>query len=153
GLGHWGDYPARGNAVPSFETALRDRMDAVETRLAAACRRAGRNRADVTVVAVTKTTTIELASLLPVLGIFDLGDNRPQELWRKAAALPQSVRWHLIGHLQRNKIERTLPLVHLIHSVDSLRLLQSLDRQARGTPVLLEVNASREPSKHGFVPE
>ena len=60
----------------------------------------------------------------------DLGESRPQELWRKAAALPASVRWHLIGHLQRNKIERTLPLVHRIHSVDSLRLLAALEEEA-----------------------
>ena len=91
------------------------------------------------------------------LGVRDLGENRPQELWRKAAALPASARWHLIGHLQRNKIERTLPLVHRIHSVDSLRLLTALEEEAeRGRgPVeaLLEVNASREASKHGFAPE
>jgi pyridoxal phosphate enzyme (YggS family) len=143
--------------VRSFETVLRSRIDAVEERLGAACRRAGRSRAEVTLVAVTKTTTVEIASLLPELGILDLGENRPQELWRKAAELPKSIRWHLVGHLQRNKIERTLPLVHLIHSVDSLRLLQALDQESEfipdSVPALLEVNASLEPSKHGFTPE
>lgn len=142
--------------MPSIETILKSRVDAVEERLSEACRRAGRPRADVTLVAVTKTTTIEIASLLPDLGIFDLGENRPQELWRKAAALPPSIRWHLVGHLQRNKIERTLPLVRLIHSVDSLRLLHALEQEATsipdGIPVLLEVNASEEASKHGFTP-
>jgi pyridoxal phosphate enzyme (YggS family) len=87
-------------------------------------------------------------------GIRDLGENRPQQLWSKAAALPGDIRWHLIGHLQRNKIETTLPLVAMIHSVDSIRLLQALEDQAgrRGNPieVLLECNASAEASKQGF---
>src|SRR5262249_41922306 len=89
--------------------------------------------------------------------ILHLGENRPQELWRKAAALPPGVHWHLIGHLQRNKIERTLPLVELIHAVDSERLLLALEAEGarRGQPVdvLLEVNASRESAKQGFAPE
>lgn len=135
---------------------LRDRLQAVEDRLATACRRAGRARGDVTLVAVTKTVPAEVAALLPELGVTQLGENRPQELWRKAAALPSSVRWHLIGHLQRNKIERTVPQVTLIHSADSLRLLDALEadaaKRARGTDVLLEVNASGEASKHGFAP-
>lgn len=139
--------------MSTLEAELRSRIDAVEGRLRAACGRAGRERSEVTLVAVTKTTTAEIASLLPGLGVLDLGENRPQELWRKAAALPTTVRWHLIGHLQRNKVERTVPLVHLIHSADSLRLLQALEGQAANVPVLLEVNASREASKHGFAPE
>ncbi len=133
---------------------LAGRLQAVERRIEAACQRAGRTRAEVTLVAVTKTVPVEVAAALVNLGVHDLGENRPQELWRKAAALPSEVRWHLIGHLQRNKIERTLPLVRYIHSVDSLRLLTALDQTA--TPdvvVLLEVNASREASKHGFTPE
>jgi pyridoxal phosphate enzyme (YggS family) len=107
-------------------------------------------------VAVTKAVPVEVAALLLELGVLDLGENRPQELWRKAAALPASVRWHLIGHLQRNKVERTLPLVHCIHAVDSIRLLEALEQEAarsnRHLPVLLEVNASGEVSKHGFAP-
>jgi hypothetical protein len=132
---------------------LAERLAAVEGRLRAACRRAGRDRAEVTLVAVTKTVSAEVAALLPGLGVADLGESRPQELWRKAAALPASVRWHLIGHLQRNKVERTLPLVCCVHSVDSVRLLQELEAQAVGVEALLEVNASREASKHGFGPE
>ena len=136
---------------------LLDRLRAVEDRLGAACRRAGRPRADVCLVAVTKSVSADVAALLPPLGVTDLGESRPQELWRKAAALPGSVRWHLVGHLQRNKVERTLPLAHLIHAVDSTRLLAALEeeaaRQGRSVAVLLEVNASREPNKHGFAPE
>lgn len=151
---------------------MRTRLEKVEHRLRAACARAGRPREAVTLVAVTKTVSCEIAALLPELGVLDLGENRPQELWRKAAAIP-NVRWHLIGNLQRNKIERTLPLVHAIHAVDSVRLLQALDDalanaepaaparavspllalRAQAPIVLLEVNASREASKHGFTPE
>ena len=136
---------------------LAKRLDHVEQRLRAACQRVGRQRSEVTLVVVTKTVAPDVAALLPELGIFDLGESRPQELWRKAAALPKSVRWHLIGHLQRNKIEPTLPLVSLIHSVDSIRLVEALEAEAgkreQTLPVLLEINASREANKHGFAPE
>lgn len=135
---------------------LVERFRAVEERIRSACGRAGRRREEVTLVAVTKTVSAEIASLLPTVGQIHLGESRPQELWRKAAILPANVHWHLVGHLQRNKIERTLPLVYLIHSVDSLRLLTALEEEAtkRQTAVdaLLEVNASGEASKHGFAP-
>ncbi len=148
------DY--HGVTKEDIQSELQHRLSAVEERLAAACRRAGRARAEVTLVAVTKTVSAEVADILLELGLVDLGENRPQELWHKAAALPATVRWHLIGHLQRNKVERTLPLVRLIHSVDSWRLLQALEQEAaqqqRTVPVLLEVNASGEASKHGFAP-
>jgi PLP dependent protein len=142
--------------VAHLETLLRQRLDAVEQRIAAACRRAGRRRDAVTLIAVTKTVSPEIAALLPTLGVLDLGESRPQELWRKAAALPARVRWHLIGHLQRNKVERTLSLVQCVHSADSERLLRSIDddlfRRNATLDVLLEVNASGEASKHGFSP-
>src|SRR5262249_39657831 len=151
----------------SLSTALRSRLDAVEERLRAACARSGRPREAVTLVAVTKMVSPEGAALLPPLGVDDLGESRPQELWRKAELSP-SARWHPVGHLQRNKIERILPLVRAIHSVDSIRLLNAIDAastlsphrpeagvsHAPGPPlVLLEVNASREASKQGFSPE
>jgi PLP dependent protein len=133
---------------------LTDRLQAVEQRINAACARAGRRRDEVTVVAVTKSVSAEVAAHLPKLGQLNLGENRPQELWRKAAALPAAIQWHLIGHLQRNKIEQTLPLVHLIHSVDSTRLLIALETEANKrqlhVEVLLEVNVSGEASKNGF---
>jgi PLP dependent protein len=140
-----------------LHSAIVERLAVVEARIAAACTRAGRPRGDVTLVAVTKTASVEAAAALVALGVRDLGESRPQELWRKAAALPAGVRWHLVGHLQRNKVERTLPLVDLIHSVDSVRLLTALEEEAarkqRTVEALLEVNASREANKHGFVPE
>jgi pyridoxal phosphate enzyme (YggS family) len=137
-----------------IKVLLADRLRVVEEKIAAACSRARRSRTDVTMVAVTKTVSAAVAALLPQLGVLDLGESRPQELWRKAAALPSGVRWHLVGHLQRNKVDRTLPLVSVIHSVDSLRLLQVLEQQTEKlgnrTSVLLEVKASGEPNKSGF---
>jgi pyridoxal phosphate enzyme (YggS family) len=133
---------------------LADNLAQVEARLTAACQRVGRSRQEVTLVAVTKTVSVEVAATLVSLGIGDCGENRPQELWHKAETLP-GVRWHLIGHLQRNKIDRTLPLVACIHSVDSLRLLRALDAVEGLTlpRVLLEFNCSGEGSKQGFAPE
>jgi PLP dependent protein len=135
---------------------LRANLDTLETRIRRACARAGRQRSDVTMVAVTKSVPAEIAPLLVELGVRDLGESRPQELWRKAEELSDEVRWHFIGHLQRNKIERTLAIARMIHAVDSLRLLQAIEqeasRQQRIAPVLLEVNASGETSKQGFEP-
>ncbi len=135
---------------------LHDRLQAVEERIVAACRRANRERSAVTLVAVTKSVGIQVARLLPELGVADLGESRPQELWKKAGALKDlPIRWHMIGHLQRNKIKPTIEITSLIHSVDSVRLLEELNAQfAKGfhQPVLLELNASREENKHGFAP-
>ena len=141
-----------------IRSRLADRLAAVEGRIRAACARVDRLRAEVTLIAVTKTVSIRVARLLPELGILDLGESRPQELWRKAAALEDvPIRWHQVGHLQRNKIERTLPLVDLIHSVDSLRLLEAINKEAekkqQPASVLLEINVSGEESKHGFSPD
>src|SRR6476659_5946011 len=99
-----------------------ERLASVRGRIAEACGRAGRDPGSVTLVAVTKTVSLEVAAVVRELGVNDLGESRPQELWKKAAAVPGTT-WHLIGHLQRNKIERTIPLVSLVHSVDSVRVL------------------------------
>jgi PLP dependent protein len=135
---------------------LRYNLAAVEERIGKACARSGRQRSEITLVAVTKTVAPAVAALLAELGVLDLGENRPQELWRKADLLGKNIRWHLIGHLQRNKIDKTLPLVHQIHAVDSVRLLQAIEQEAgkqqRQVPVLLEINASGEAAKQGFAP-
>ena len=140
--------------MDAIRQTLADNLARVESRLAAACERAGRSRHEVTLVGVTKSVSASVASELFALGIRDLGEGRPQELWHKATILPDA-RWHLVGHLQRNKIERTLPLVHRLHSVDSLRLLDALEAAPGDKPidVFLEVNCSGESNKQGFAPE
>jgi pyridoxal phosphate enzyme (YggS family) len=138
-----------------LRSVLTTRIAAVRARIADACQRAGREPSSVVLVAVTKTVSPQVAAVVAELGVRDLGESRPQELWKKADAI-KTVNWHLIGHLQRNKLDRTVPLVALIHSVDSERLLSALDAfgRAHGTPipVLLEVNCSGEASKGGFGP-
>jgi pyridoxal phosphate enzyme (YggS family) len=132
-----------------------DNLARVQERLAAAAVAAGREPASVQLVAVCKYVEASLAAALVAAGCRDLGESRPQELWDKAAS-PElaGVRWHLVGRLQRNKVRRTLPLATLVHSVDSERLLISIDEQASSlglTPrVLLEVNCSGEAAKQGF---
>jgi PLP dependent protein len=129
----------------------------VRTRIAAAAERSGRTSASVRLVAVTKYVSVETAAAVVSAGCHDLGESRPQELWAKAAALSASeVRWHVVGHLQRNKVRRTLPLVHLVQSVDSERLLVAIDGEAaqldRRVDVLIEVNISGDAAKTGLAP-
>ncbi len=135
-----------------LKALLGERIAAVEARVTAACQRAGRPRDAVAIVAITKTVSVRVAGLLPELGLPDLGENRPQELWKKAAAIP-GANWHFTGHLQRNKIDRTLPLLSRMHTVDSERLAAAIHSFGAEVPVLLEVNCSREIAKGGFAPE
>lgn len=143
--------------MPAIAAQLETNLAAVNDRIAAACARAGRDPGDVTLVAVTKYARPEWVRGLVSLGVRDLGESRPQQLAERANWFDDSVRWHLIGQLQRNKVRKTLPLTALIHSVDSLRLLSAIDRIAeeeRLQPrLLLEVNVSGEEVKHGFAPE
>lgn len=138
-----------------LRSVLTERIASVRSRISDACRRAGRDPAGVTLVGVTKTVSSAVAAVTAELGLCDLGESRPQELWRKADAV-KGVNWHLIGHLQRNKLDRTAPLVSLVHSVDSERLLDAFDAFGRGrgspVPLLLEVNCSGEAAKGGFGP-
>lgn len=128
----------------------------IRGRVAEACRRGGRDPAAVTIVAVTKYVDADTARLVHQSGCHDLAESRPQALWEKAEALGDlapPIRWHLIGHLQRNKIRRTLAAAPLIHSLDSLRLLESLDAEAaaagRPCAVLVEVNVADAPGRTG----
>jgi len=136
---------------------IRQNLAQVRERVAAATRRAGREANEVTLVGVTKYVEPPVARLLVEAGLTQLAESRPQELWNKATALADlNITWHLIGHLQRNKVRRTLPLVTCIHSADSLRLLEEISRegvaQNRNTDVLLEINISGEAAKHGLAP-
>src|SRR4051794_14185765 len=138
---------------------LRDNLESVRTRMADAARRSGREPNAVSLVAVTKRNPPELVRLLASLGATDLGENYPQELWGKVAALADlpAIRWHLIGHLQGNKVRRTLPMVRMVHGVDSLKLLRAIDDQAaemsEPPSVCLQVNTSGELAKHGWSPD
>ncbi len=136
---------------------LKDNVASVRERIAAASARAGR-KDPARLIAVTKYVEPEVARLLVTeCGLIELAESRPQELWRKAEALEaQRIAWHLIGHLQRNKVKRTLPLVACIESADSLRLLEEISREAvalqRVADVLIEVNVSGDAAKHGVLP-
>lgn len=138
---------------------LRTRVATLRDRIAAACARANRDPAQVTLLAVTKTHPPEAVRAALAVGLNAVGENRIQEAEQKMAALEDvrdRLQWHLIGQLQRNKARRAVDMFDLIHSVDSLRLAEALSRiaveTARATPlaVLLEVNVSGEASKSGF---
>jgi PLP dependent protein len=130
------------------------RVEAVRERIMRAAERSGRG-AEVTVVAVTKTHPPELVRAAIEAGLSDLGENRVQELEEKVDAAGRgAARWHLIGHLQRNKAARALPLFDLLHSLDSLRLAETLSAAAetagREVRALVQVNTSGEASKYGL---
>ena len=137
-------------------TLLAENLRRVRERMETACARVGRSGGDVTLVAVTKYAELDWVRALVGLGVTDLGESRPQQLVFRAGQLPPDVRWHLIGHLQRNKVESILPAVDRIHSVDSVRLIEAINTGARNLGLrprlLLEVNVSGEPSKDGFDP-
>jgi pyridoxal phosphate enzyme (YggS family) len=140
---------------------LKDNLQRTRDRIAAACQRVGRSPDSVALVAVTKTVGMNTVRKLVELGQRDLGENRVQQLTERAEQTvawkddPRlgAVRWHMIGHLQRNKVRPLLPWLHWLHSLDSLRLAEELNNQAVKTGVkiqaFLEVNASGERSKSG----
>ena len=157
------------------KSPLSEKLDEVRERIAAAAARAKREPSEVTLVAVTKTAAPEQIREVVQLGVSDLGESRVQVLTQRAAQMnehlqrrmtlgpdsaaakaaakpPDKVRWHMIGHLQRNKVKALLPLAAVIHSIDSLRLAEEVDAQAaklgRKMPVL-QVNAGEEAQKHG----
>lgn len=132
---------------------------AVRERIAGAVERCGRSINDVTLVAVSKYAGCEdgLIDALLAAGCHDLGESRPQALLEKAARF-KNVRWHMIGSLQRNKIRKLLSITYLLHSIDSLRLAEAIDRIAEeenlsGIQGLLEINISGDSTKHGFLPQ
>ena len=139
---------------------IRQNLAEVQARIARAAERAARAADCVRLVAVTKKSSPLWVEALIDCGVFDLGENYPQELWKKnevLASRASAIRWHLIGHLQTNKVKKTLPLVKMIHAVDSLKLLRMLNDAAvdlvEPPPVCLQVNTSGEFSKHGWSAE
>lgn len=137
--------------------ALRERLEEVRRRIGEAAERCGRTAEDVELVAVTKTHAPEVVEEARACGQLVFGENRVQELLAKAAACSSHIRWHLIGHLQSNKIRKVLPVCEWIHGVDSTGLAAAMDRVAAEMGlfprVLLEVNVAGEASKFGFSPE
>ena len=136
---------------------LEENLKNVEERVSAACKRAGRDRSEVTLIAVSKTKPIETLKEAYDLGVRTFGENKVQELDVKIPALPDDIAWHMIGHLQRNKVKYIVGRVSMIHSVDSYRLAEEINIQAkkRGivVPILIEVNAAGEETKFGVRPE
>jgi pyridoxal phosphate enzyme (YggS family) len=147
---------------------LAEKLEQVRERIASAAVKAKREPGEITLIAVTKTAAPEQMREILQLGVSDLGESRVQVLAQRAGQLqefltrrathgeggfPDKVRWHMIGHLQRNKIKQVLPIVSAIHSIDSLRLAEELDVQAgklaKRIPVMLQVNASEESTKFG----
>lgn len=135
-------------------------LAAVRDRIAAACRQAGRSPESVTLVAVTKYVSADLTRLVLEAGVADLAESRPQAVWAKAEALAgvrPEPRWHLVGHLQRNKVQRTLPLLAMLHTLDSLRLLEAIAAAGARVPpgdwprcdVLIEVNLTDDEGRSG----
>ena len=142
-----------------MNTAVRiaENLAKIRGRISEAALRSGREPSDVTLVAVTKYVDIATTRAVVAAECFELGESRPQQLCAKASELAdERVRWHLVGHLQRNKIRRTLAHNVLIHSVDRESTLQAIDRIAGDlsvdTQVLIEVNTSGDASKDGIAP-
>ncbi len=133
-----------------------DNYKAVEDKVQKACERAGRARSEVTLIAVSKTKPLSMIQELLPLGVRDFGENKVQELTAKEEALQKDIRWHMIGHLQRNKVKYVVDKACMIHSVDSLRLAQEISREAvkheTMVSILIEVNVAGEESKFGVSP-
>ena len=136
---------------------LQDNLKDVEKKICDACKRSGRKREEVMLIAVSKTKPAEMVQTLYNEGVRDFGENKVQEILAKSPVLPKDIRWHMIGHLQRNKVKQVIDKTCLIHSVDSLRLAEEIEREAAKhnlvIPVLLEVNVAGEESKFGLTKE
>lgn len=133
-----------------------ERLDEIEKRICAAAEKSGRRREDITLVAVTKTYPAEMMNEAIDWGVTDIGENKPQDI-RDKFEFVKPVRWHMIGHLQTNKIKYIIDKVCLIHSVDSIRLMDEIDKQALKhgivMDILIEINISGEETKSGIAPD
>ena len=136
---------------------LQENLQQVEANICKACENAGRKRSDVTLIAVSKTKPVEMLQTVYDLGPRDFGENKVQEMCGKMEVLPKDIRWHMIGHLQRNKVKYIVGKVELIHSVDTYRLAEEINIQAKKqnviVPILVEVNIAHEESKFGISAE
>ncbi|MCX6858088.1 MAG: YggS family pyridoxal phosphate-dependent enzyme, partial [Verrucomicrobia bacterium] len=132
-------------------------LEAIRERISSAAVRAGRAASEVELLAVSKTKPVEVLQEAVDAGQLAFGENRVQEILVKHPQLPSKLRWHLIGPLQSNKVRKVLPLVEMIHAVDSLAIAKDINRIAGELglhpKVLLEINVAAESSKHGFSPD
>ena len=136
---------------------LSDNLHEVQENIRKACERSGRNPEDVTLIAVSKTKPVSDIEQIYAAGIREFGENKVQEIMDKYDKLPQDINWHLIGHLQTNKVKYVIDKVCLIHSVDSIKLMDEIERQAEkhnlDMDILIQVNISGEETKSGISKE
>lgn len=136
---------------------IRKNIETVKKHMEAACEKCGRDAGEVRLIAVSKTKPLSALQEAYTCGCRDFGENKVQELVEKYEAMPKDIRWHMIGHLQRNKVKYLVDKVFLIHSVDSLRLAQEIEKEAakleKTVNILIEVNVAEEESKYGVTAE
>ena len=136
---------------------IKEQLEEVRKNIEEACKRAGRDPKEVTLIAVSKTKPVPMLEEAYEAGARDFGENKVQEIVQKKPELPEDIRWHMIGHLQRNKVHQVMGKAVLIHSVDSLRLAEQIETEAAKkdmvADILLEVNVAKEESKFGMMPE
>ena len=136
---------------------IKENLQEVERRICEACKRSGRDRSEVQLIAVSKTKPVSMIEEAYAEGIRRFGENKPQELRDKYEEMEKDIKWHMIGHLQRNKVKYIVGQVALIHSVDSYRLAEEINIQAKKKniiiPILVEVNIAHEESKFGISEE
>lgn len=136
---------------------IRDHLNEVRENIQKACEKAGRSPQEVTLIAVSKTKPLFMLEEAYEAGARDFGENKVQEILEKHPKMPEDARFHMIGHLQRNKVKQVLPHAVLIHSVDSYRLAEQISQEAGKlditAKILLEVNVAKEESKFGMMPE
>lgn len=137
------------------QSVLKENYARVYEKVNEACKRAGRNKDDVTLIAVSKTKPVEMLKEVYDCGCRDFGENKVQEIMDKYDKLPSDIRWHMIGHLQTNKVKYIVDKVYMIHSVDSIKLAKEISKEALKknviVKVLLEVNVAEEESKFGIM--
>lgn len=136
---------------------IKENLKEVERTIQEKCEARPQNLGEVTLIAVSKTKPVPQLLEAYEEGIRDFGENKVQELCEKAEVLPKDIRWHMIGHLQTNKVKYLIDKVYMIHSVDSYKLAQQIHKEAvkvsRCIPVLIEVNIANEESKFGIAPQ
>ena len=133
---------------------IKENLSEVRQNITEACTHGNRSTEDVTLIAVSKTKPVDMLEEAYACGIRDFGENKVQELVDKYEVMPRDIRWHMIGHLQRNKVKYIVDKVYLIHSVDSLRLAEEISKEALKKNVtvniLIEINIGEEESKFGL---